>query len=107
MAKTFPWMLALSPADRESCAQELVDAARASFATDQPHLPIAELNCGRRRPRRSPPDSAAPTSNRSTMPRPWYALIVAAAKKGQLVPRPPTKGEYEIRFANTDAQKGW
>lgn len=43
MAKTFPWMLALSPADRESCAQELVDAARASFATDQPHLAIAEL----------------------------------------------------------------
>ncbi|ASR36953.1 prevent-host-death protein [Prauserella marina] len=43
MAKAFPWMLALSPADRESCAQDLVDAARASFSTDQPHLAIAEL----------------------------------------------------------------
>ena len=43
MAKAFPWMLALSPADRETCAQDLVDAARASFATDQPHLAIAEL----------------------------------------------------------------
>ena len=43
MAKVFPWMLALSPADRETCAQELVDAARASFSTDQPHLAIAEL----------------------------------------------------------------
>lgn len=43
MSKAFPWMLALSPADRESCAQDLVDAARASFATDQPHLAIAEL----------------------------------------------------------------
>ncbi|GEM32558.1 prevent-host-death protein [Nocardia neocaledoniensis NBRC 108232] len=43
MSKAFPWMLALSPADREACAQDLVDAARASFATDQPHLAIAEL----------------------------------------------------------------
>lgn len=43
MAKVFPWMLALSPADRATCAQELVDAARASFSTDQPHLAIAEL----------------------------------------------------------------
>lgn len=32
---------------------------------------------------------------------------MAAAKKGQLVPRPPKKIEYEIRFATTDAQKGW
>ena len=43
MTKSFPWMLALSPADRAACAQELVDAARASFATDQPYLAIAEL----------------------------------------------------------------
>lgn len=43
MSRAFPWMLALSPADRESCAQELVDAARASLSTDQPHLVIAEL----------------------------------------------------------------
>lgn len=43
MAKVFPWMLALSPPDRESCAQDLVDAARASFSTNQPHLAIAEL----------------------------------------------------------------
>ena len=43
MSKPFPWMLALSPADRATCAQELVDAARASFATDQPHLAIAEM----------------------------------------------------------------
>ncbi|MGW0251744.1 prevent-host-death protein [Nocardia goodfellowii] len=43
MAKAFPWMLALSTTDRETCAQDLVDAARASFSTDQPHLAIAEL----------------------------------------------------------------
>lgn len=43
MSRSFPWMLALSPTDRDTCAQELVDAARASFSTDQPHLAIAEL----------------------------------------------------------------
>jgi len=43
MSKAFPWMLALSPEDRVTCAQDLVDAARASFSTDQPHLVLAEL----------------------------------------------------------------
>ena len=32
---------------------------------------------------------------------------MAAAKKGELVPRPPKKVEYEIRFATANAQKGW
>lgn len=32
---------------------------------------------------------------------------MAAAKKGELVPRPPKKIEYEIRFATADARKGW
>lgn len=43
MSRAFPWMLALSPTDRETCAQDLVNAARASFSTDQPHLAIVEL----------------------------------------------------------------
>jgi len=43
MARTFPWMLALSPADRATCAQALLDAARASLSTSQPHLALAEL----------------------------------------------------------------
>lgn len=43
MSRAFPWMLALSPEDRETCAQDLVDTARASFSTDQPHLVLAEL----------------------------------------------------------------
>ncbi|MBP1325867.1 hypothetical protein JOF28_001099 [Leucobacter exalbidus] len=43
MADRFPWMLALSASDRAQCAQDLVSAARASFATEQPHLAIAEL----------------------------------------------------------------
>ena len=47
MSKAFPWMLALSPQDRWTCAQDLVDAARASFSTDQPHLALAELTSWR------------------------------------------------------------
>ncbi|ANE03961.1 prevent-host-death protein [Corynebacterium crudilactis] len=43
MSKVFPWMLALSVTDRSTCAREILDAARASFATEQPHLAIAEL----------------------------------------------------------------
>ncbi len=35
------------------------------------------------------------------------SLIVVAAKKGELVPRPPRKIEYEIQFATSDARKGW
>lgn len=38
MANTLPWMLALSAEDRDSCTRALIEAARASFATDQPHL---------------------------------------------------------------------
>nr|WP_298441112.1 prevent-host-death protein [Gordonia sp. (in: high G+C Gram-positive bacteria)] len=47
MANVFPWLLALSVKDRETCAQDLVDAARASFSTDQPHRVLAELTSWR------------------------------------------------------------
>ena len=30
-----------------------------------------------------------------------------AAKRGELVPRPPKKTEYTIRFATSNASKGW
>lgn len=30
-----------------------------------------------------------------------------APRKGRQVPRPPKKAEYEIRFATTNAEKGW
>jgi hypothetical protein len=43
MSRAFPWMLALSPADRETCARDLLDSARASFSTDQSHLVTVEL----------------------------------------------------------------
>lgn len=47
MADHFPWMFALSETGRAQCAKDLVDAARASFATEQPHLAVAELNSWR------------------------------------------------------------
>jgi hypothetical protein len=47
MAVLFPWMLALSPDGRTNCARALIDAARASFSTGQPHLAIAELTSWR------------------------------------------------------------
>ncbi|MFK4299254.1 hypothetical protein ABH924_004435 [Arthrobacter sp. GAS37] len=47
MSDRFPWMLALSPADQEACATAVLAAARASFATHQPHLAIAELTSWR------------------------------------------------------------
>ncbi|KQO81643.1 prevent-host-death protein [Frigoribacterium sp. Leaf263] len=43
MSRAFPWMLALSPGDRETCARDLLDAARASFSTDESHLVTVEL----------------------------------------------------------------
>lgn len=43
MAGRLPWMLALSPADRDACAADLIRAARASFATGQAQLAIAEM----------------------------------------------------------------
>lgn len=47
MSRAFPWMLALPAEGRTACAQALVDAARASFSTDQPHLALAELTSWR------------------------------------------------------------
>lgn len=47
MSGHFDWMLALSPADRDACAQAILAAARASFATNQAHLALAELTAWR------------------------------------------------------------
>lgn len=47
MASLYPWMYALSVEEREKCARDLIDAARASFATEQPHLAIARLTSWR------------------------------------------------------------
>lgn len=47
MASRYPWMYALSAKDREQCARDLIDAARASFSTQQPHLAIAQFTSWR------------------------------------------------------------
>ncbi|WP_152362391.1 prevent-host-death protein [Microlunatus speluncae] len=47
MSDRFPWMLAFRPEDREECAVKVLTAARASFATGQSHLAIAELTAWR------------------------------------------------------------
>ncbi|WP_340539158.1 hypothetical protein [Nocardioides sp. GXZ039] len=43
MADHFGWMLALSAEDRAAAADDILQAARASFATGQSHLAMAEL----------------------------------------------------------------
>ncbi|MET2010166.1 prevent-host-death protein [Microbacterium chocolatum] len=43
MADRFPWMLALSADDRQTCARDLLESARASFATGEAHLAVAEM----------------------------------------------------------------
>lgn len=47
MSDAFPWMLALSPEDRVTCAKDLLEAARASLSTGQSHLAIAEMTSWR------------------------------------------------------------
>jgi len=47
MASRYPWMYALTPQDQEQCARDLIDAARASFSTLQPHLAITKLTSWR------------------------------------------------------------
>lgn len=32
---------------------------------------------------------------------------MAASKRGEVVPRPPKKIEYEVRFATVNARRGW
>ena len=43
MNETFPWMQDLSPQGRADCAHDILQAARLSSSTGQPHLAVAEL----------------------------------------------------------------
>lgn len=47
MSSRFPWMYAFSEPDRERCAHDIIDAARASFSTNQPHLAVSKLTSWR------------------------------------------------------------
>lgn len=44
MAGHYPWMFVFDEDDRAECAQAILNAARASFSTGQPHLAVAELH---------------------------------------------------------------
>lgn len=43
MSDQFPWMLALKQGDRNECAREVLEAARASFSAGQSHLAMLTL----------------------------------------------------------------
>lgn len=43
MVELFPWMLALSQEDQQSCARDVIDATRVSLSTNQPQLVMSEL----------------------------------------------------------------
>ncbi|MFN3865939.1 MAG: prevent-host-death protein [Demequina sp.] len=47
LADAYPWMLALSTEDREECATDVLNAARAAFETGHAHLAVAELTSWR------------------------------------------------------------
>ena len=47
MSDALPWMLALTAEDRVRCADDLLEAARASFSTGQAHLAITEMTSWR------------------------------------------------------------
>lgn len=44
MCDRFPWMYSLSDAEKELCTKEIINAARASFATEQPNIAVIEIN---------------------------------------------------------------
>lgn len=43
MCDRFPWMFTLTKAEQLRCTKEILEAARASFATDQPSIAIVEI----------------------------------------------------------------
>jgi PHD/YefM family antitoxin component YafN of YafNO toxin-antitoxin module len=47
LSQVYPWMRALSPTDKEQCANDLFAAVEASLATGKAHLAISELTSWR------------------------------------------------------------
>lgn len=74
MTHLFPWMHALSPTDRKTCAEEVLAAAQASFSTQQAHLALAELTSWRE-------TATALTAGLQAVPVEWL-------KDGDVVERP-------------------
>lgn len=103
LAERFPWMLALSSDDRVACAQDLVDAARASFATGQPHLAVAELTSWRE-------TATAIAAGLSSGPVEWFMRLswwgVLIVTKGDKVQRPTKKGRVHDPFRDVPSKEG-
>lgn len=78
MANQFPWMYALSEADRDQCAKQLVDSARASFATGQVQLAILELTAWRE-------TATAIAEGLNSVPLEWLDEPVPVARPVRLI----------------------
>lgn len=78
MANQFPWMYALSEADRDQCAKQLVDSARASFATGQVQLAILELTAWRE-------TATAIAEGLNSVPLEWIDEPVPVARPVRLI----------------------
>jgi dsDNA-binding SOS-regulon protein len=110
MASRYPWMYALSAQDRKECARDLVDAARASFSTQQPHLAIAQLTGWRE-------TATAIAAGLGSQPVEWLEEDTDAvdddrqadltAPEGAAVPRPMKGSDYVLKHATKQSEKGW
>lgn len=111
MASRYPWMYALSAQDRKECARDLVDAARASFSTQQPHLAIAQLTSWRE-------TATAIAAGLGSQPVEWLdedkeenivgdgQADVVAPEEG-VVPRPTKTSEHVLKHAAKQSEIAW
>lgn len=111
MASRYPWMYALSAQDREECARDLIDAARASFATQRPHLAIAQLTSWRE-------TATAIAAGLGSQPVEWLEeddVVVedddrpapSTKPDGTVVPRPVKRSEYVLKHATKQSENSW
>ena len=109
MTSQYPWMFALDHDDRARCAQDLIDAARSSFFTSQPHLAIAKLTSWRE-------TAEAIAAGLGEEVVEWLdsddedgaTFIVErprAVGRHTSVPQPTKKSEYTLRSGSSSAMK--
>lgn len=110
MASRYPWMYALSAQDRKECARDLVDAARASFSTQQPHLAIAQLTSWRE-------TATAIAAGLGSQPVEWLdedAVAVSDDRQADMsvpedgvVSRPMKRSEHVLKHAAKQSEIAW
>lgn len=96
--------------DRKECSRDLVDAARASSSTQQPHLAIAQLTSWRE-------TATAIAAGLGSQPVEWLdedAVAVSDDRQADMgvpeegaVPRPTKRSEHVIKHASKQSEKGW